>query len=519
MSESNNNIPMRITQLEEATSYPEGSYIPLAKAGWGTKKVDVNLPTPPQVKTNDLLGIDINKRATLIDGKFINATNNAIADSSGFSLTEPIEVKKGQIVKLTAIGYSNVTGMIATCNEDNTSRTTVCTSAVGVDTYLYEILEDGYICCSFWSTDYKLEIYINYYDLYRESLTLQPYRAGTKSVNIQVHSTGFINATNNQYAESSNFYLSESIELLKDQTIVFNGAGYSTVVGIINLYDAINDTYETVCASENGVQTYTYTAVKNCLVRLSYARDQAASATITTNNDGFGKIDYIEAEIEELKDNNNYSVEYPYLFNNIIFIGDSLTYGHDGQQRLEKNYPFYFGKMIDAEISNQGLSGRTAKEWWDEIGSSYSHFADFDCAIIYLGTNGGLTDTVSTDCKVDYTQNTDNNTGDYGKIIGKIKADAPNCKIFCVAGPNEYITRKTTMNPAVRSLAEFYEVGLLDLENCILSDNGSSTSASRYLYRPNDGIHYDILGYFTFANMIFDYMKEYISEHLPKYKN
>lgn len=46
MSESNNNTPMRITQLEEATSYPEDSYIPIAKAGYGTKKIKSSVPTP-----------------------------------------------------------------------------------------------------------------------------------------------------------------------------------------------------------------------------------------------------------------------------------------------------------------------------------------------------------------------------------------------------------------------------------------------------------------------------------------
>lgn len=46
MSESNNNTPMRITQLEEATSYPEGAYLPIAKAGYGTKKILASVKRP-----------------------------------------------------------------------------------------------------------------------------------------------------------------------------------------------------------------------------------------------------------------------------------------------------------------------------------------------------------------------------------------------------------------------------------------------------------------------------------------
>lgn len=43
MSESNNNIPMRITQLQEATAYEDGMYYAVAKAGSGTKKINANI--------------------------------------------------------------------------------------------------------------------------------------------------------------------------------------------------------------------------------------------------------------------------------------------------------------------------------------------------------------------------------------------------------------------------------------------------------------------------------------------
>ena len=288
---------------------------------------------------------------------------------------------------------------------------------------------------------------------------------------------------------------------------------------MINLYDADNDTYETVVPSVDGTERiYSYTATEDCLVRFSYDKYSPASATITTDESGFARINNIEDAIADLQGGQNYPVEYPMMFTNVICIGDSLTYGHDGQTRLTTNYPFYFEKLADVTAFNAGLSGRTTKEWWDEYGNSFNHFDDYDCAIIYLGTNGGLTDTVSTDCNAsDYTQNADTNTGCYGKIIGKIKADAPDCKIFCVAGVDEYLRRSTSMNPAVRALAEFYDVGLIDIENCMLADNGATTTVQRYRYRPYDGIHYNKLGYFTFANMIYDYMNKYIENHLSKY--
>ena len=465
--------------------------------------------------------INSNVKQTLTSGQFINASNNAINSSSGFSMTAPVPVKKGQLVKLTATGYSNVVGMIATCNADNSSRQVVSASIDGNEhDYTYKVQEDGYIVCSFANDHpYKLSFSIDYYSLYNSVDTLIPIYKGTESASIVVLSTGYINAANNQYVSSNNFYLSESIRLYKGQTVNLTATGYNTVIGMISLYDADNDTYETVVPSIDSVShTYTYTATKDCFVRFSYAKNESASATITTDENGFVRINNIEYDISDLQCGYNYPVEYPMMFTNVICIGDSLTYGHDGQKILTENYPFYFAKLADVTISNQGLSGRTAKQWWDELGNSFNHFAEYDCAIIYLGTNGGLTDTVSTDCNAsDYTQNADTNTGCYGKIIGKIKAAAPDCKIFCVAGVDEYVRRSTSMNPAVRALAEFYDVGLIDIENCMLADNGATTTVQRYRYRPYDGIHYNKLGYFTFANMIYDYMNKYIENHLSKY--
>lgn len=43
MSESNNNTPMKISQLEEATAYENGMYYAVAKAGSGTKKISVDI--------------------------------------------------------------------------------------------------------------------------------------------------------------------------------------------------------------------------------------------------------------------------------------------------------------------------------------------------------------------------------------------------------------------------------------------------------------------------------------------
>lgn len=53
MSETNNNIPMRITQLQEATAYEDGMYYAVAKAGSGTKKISCGID---KTKATSIIG-------------------------------------------------------------------------------------------------------------------------------------------------------------------------------------------------------------------------------------------------------------------------------------------------------------------------------------------------------------------------------------------------------------------------------------------------------------------------------
>lgn len=344
-------------------------------------------------------------------------------------------------------------------------------------------------------------------------------KQGTEAVNITYAVPGsFINATTNRPEQMSSFGISDSIKLYKGQKIIANLQGYRTVVGMINLYDPITGEYETVVASiDDDPHDYEYVAEKDCLIRLTNKTNtHTATTNVVTLETESTVISRIKQEIEEINEENKNFVNYPQMFSNIVFIGDSLTYGHNGTERLSNNYPFYFGKLSVATVSNQGLSGRTTKEWWDELGSTFD-FTSFDCAIIYLGTNGGLTDTVATDCNAsDYTQNADTNTGCYGKIIGKIKATNPKCKIFCICGPDEYV-RRAERNDVIKQIAALYNVGVIDMENCILTDDGAASSVQRYRYRPVDGIHYNSLGYLTFANIAHDTMLSYMETHLSSY--
>jgi len=475
--------------------------------------------------------INGNVKPNLIVDSYVAATNNSIGSSDNFSMTDPIPVKKGQTINLTARGYNTIVGMIATCNADNSERFTVVASVDSNEhEYIYQVLKDGYVVCSFnHNYNHKISLSIDYYAELEDVKTsvetienaLDFIYEGSEDVEISVYANGYVYAENNQYVSGGNFNTTNSVHLFKGQTINLTAEGYNNDVGMINLYDSVNDTYKTVVQSANGVTEYSYTATEECDVRMCYRIITGASANIVTNDDESVRLQSIESDISELKKMSLdlEKVEYPQMFTNIICIGDSLTRGESGGSQsvqLRTNYPFYFEKLTQADVTNQSQGGITAQGFWNTFASTYD-YTPFDCAVIFLGTNGGLTDTVDTDCNVDYTQNANTNTGCYGKIIGRIKETAPNCKIFVVAGVNDYIRRATTMNPAVRALADFYSVGLIDVENCIMSDSGGAGTAERYLYRPIDGIHYNRLGYMTLANMIYDYMSDFMSKHLTMY--
>lgn len=470
-----------------------------------------------QIKDN--FAIETNVQVNLTENKFIDASNGNITNSNGFAVTDAIPVKKGQRVTLVGKGYKTWVGMICTCNSDNSSRTVKVACIDGDEhTYTYDVTEDGYITCSFYNNGHSISLTIDYYPVYNGFTMLAPQTAGTSDLPLYRDIDRKLVDSSGSVSNGDNFFISQPIPLYRGQTLNLTAQGYNYVVAMISLYDAEKNEYTPLLISNGGtLQTYSYTAPTSCTVRCCMAWYNAQySATITTPGDMLGTIVAIEDKIagDPLSD-----IEYPQLFANIICMGDSLTVGYigSGSTVADHIYPFYFEKLTGADVTVQATGGASASAFWSAHSSD--DYTAYDCAVIFLGTNDGLTNTVDTDCFEDYTQNANTNTGAYGKIIGHIKATAPNCKIFLVAGVNDYVRRATTMNPAVRALAEFYEVGLADIENCIMSDAGGSNTLQRQLYRPVDGIHYNTFGYMTMANMIYDAMNKFMADNRTMFKS
>lgn len=226
------------------------------------------------------------------------------------------------------------------------------------------------------------------------------------------------------------------------------------------------------------------------------------------------KIVYSIPELE-LKINVNNEDYYKYIFNNGICIGDSLTEGYASGNIgvISQTYPKFLGRMMDIPITNGGKSGASATSWYKERFSVYN-YADKDFAIIYLGTNQGLTDTLDTDVNAysDYTQYADTNTGNYCKIIEGIYAQNPKCKIFLVkcrhCSGNLAIT-----NLVIGKIATKYNLPVLDITQITYMD----LSTPEY-HVDGETVHYGSIGNINLAKYILYLMCNAIASNLSSYE-
>lgn len=185
-------------------------------------------------------------------------------------------------------------------------------------------------------------------------------------------------------------------------------------------------------------------------------------------------------------------------FDNISCFGDSLTYGvvytgSSTSRRSKSPYPETLGKITGATIANVSEGGITASGWWTKYNAEITSKSN-QLIIIYLGTNGGLTDTLSTDAPedTDYSTWADTNTGAYAKIVAK--AQSVGAKVLLIK-----LYETNAANDVIEQIAERFGCGIV--ENYRLTDNV-------YHYWPNlngtNTVHYNDLGYVAFAHYLID---------------
>lgn len=267
---------------------------------------------------------------------------------------------------------------------------------------------------------------------------------------------------------------------------VANGPDINMYIGVI----------ETITLANNVKIQKLYSWSKRVFYRILYGEWGTWVEEVTSDN-----VDkFVKECIPSYQ--NNYFSSILESFDNITCVGDSLTYSQvyltqtntGGLRQAIKPYPKVLehitGVQTDFTIA---VPGANAQYIWEHFNEQFTHKKN-QIVIIYLGTNGGLTDTVDTDVP----NNTDigtwatTQTGYYARIINAYKnVNARVVLVKCYYGGNVQTT-----NNAIESLAERFGCGVVDKIDLgepyrLLPSGEVATSMASY--------HYNDIGYSAFA--------------------
>ena len=320
----------------------------------------------------------------------------------------------------------------------------------------------------------------------------------TRRIEITNPDTGHYINKNGGYSASNQFSISQSFAVVAGETVEVVATGYNNQVAIIAQTNA-DYPYNVLALSRSSTEeTYTYTAMEDMFVVITYDNRKPCTITVKKIFD-FDAIPQIQEELRDSK--------WKYAFDRICCIGDSLTsgayYGGSwGGASIAQNYPTILSRMLNTLVKNSGKSGASAKTWYTSNMSGLT-LADYGTFIIWLGTNQGLTDTISSDVDPydDYNDFADTDTGYLCRTICQIKATVPDahiiiCTVFSTSGDLD------TTNAVINQIAEKYSLQIVD--------NSDLDNTNYPLYHSN-AVHFNKAGNIFVADRIMNAMIEYIA--------
>lgn len=262
----------------------------------------------------------------------------------------------------------------------------------------------------------------------------------------------------------------------------------------------------TAPTSSAPLETVQYTATEDCYLAFS-ALNSAPTATIAVvTYEGLkDKVTTMQLDLEKVQNEQIASLTNNILaaFDNIVCIGDSLTFSQvytsaSYTRQAHRPYPTIIGDICGNSAHILARPGATAKTCWDEYGSSVVSRSN-PLAIIYLGTNQGLTDTLSADVVGDDPANwADNNIGCYCRFVQKCKSLGYRVLLIqCWATSGTGDANLTNTRNAIAHVATRFGCALID---CPV------THELQYHYYPDltsyNEVHYNDLGYAWFAQQL-----------------
>ena len=204
-----------------------------------------------------------------------------------------------------------------------------------------------------------------------------------------------------------------------------------------------------------------------------------------------------------------------FAIDDVLCIGDSLTAGSSYRANgswignIKQCYPYFLSRFLRCDVVNGGDGGESVKSWYSKNFGQYD-YTTFNTIIIFLGTNGGLTDTLETDVDPyeSYEDYADTNTGTYCKMVEEIKAANPNCQIIMV---NIFSVAEGSSDTktVLRKIAEKYALPIVETLEL-------ATATSPQYHGAPGNVHLSKMGYCYLAHKILSVITEWISADVTR---
>lgn len=435
------------------------------------------------------------------DERYFRA-NGTKAENYNWAITSPFLLHKGDIIRIQTNAYGENVSLLSSCNSDGDFEGTLIRGAQD------ELMQYGY------TAEYSTLAVISY--MKSSGLKVWVKRKHYPDA-IETESTdGYYFNQNGTISSNNDYAYTAPILLPAFSCIEVNAKCENNVSAITIADDSLTLHYPKVLG--NGGYYYQLdTFSQPVYVTISYQKKFPLEIHIYEKNENRTEwLDFCQ------------QAEYTQIFNHILCIGDSLTEGYrkSGVIIRDKSYPAYLAKDTGATVTNAGVAGIYPLLWFSEESDKYT-YSNYDAVFIFLGTNKGLTDTLSQDVTINGQETifADTNTGKYCAIIDKIKHSNPDAKIFLVGIWHDVTFQDGHKNPAyqdavtnnvIRQIAELYHLPFLDIygsKYMFLSYPKYHELNSEWL-----GSHFNTISYKYLEKMIASYAGKYISEHSDEYQ-
>ena len=426
-------------------------------------------------------------QSSVTNGQYVTS-QGVLVQQSLYSVARGI-LKAGQMIKISARGYLTTVAMISV-QSGNTYEVKVA-SLDSTTRYYY------------WTNDTgdDVQIAVSYETKYGLVAYVEDYKLGKalKQTNMFISSWKGFSVTSGQYIHRNGFVASSSPfsvargTLKAGQTIGIIARGYGTAVAMISVQ--LGDTYDVKEISIDSTTREYYWAnntSSDVQIAVSYETQYGLTANILST----GMINIGE---ESIKWNPIAA------FSSLVCVGDSLTFSQvytsaSASRQAYRPYPQILSKLCGNEYEILAAGGATAKSCWNSFGTQVVAKVN-PLAIIYLGTNEGISDTLDTDVVGDNPNSwTDNNIGCYCRFVQKFKSLGYKVlllKIWTTSGTGSSDLSNT--NSAIDHIASRFGCAVM---------NVPVTSDLLYHYWPDlsgsNSVHYNDLGYAWFASQLIE---------------